>query len=110
PLAFSWTAAAREVISSGATHVTGNYWEVWPVVFRSRWLRYQQGSPHPVFGLAHRSVPTLGMARSVPLEQTRVAVLRARGGGLVSASVLLGDAFVELVERRSLISVWRRLR
>jgi hypothetical protein len=107
PSAVSWTAAAHEVISSDATHVTGNYWEVWPVVFRSRWLRYQHGSSDPVFGLAHRSEPTLGMARSVPLERTRVAVVRARGGGLGYASALLGYTRWELVERRSLIDVWR---
>src|SRR5215471_1355993 len=107
PSDVSWTTAAREVISSRATHVTGNYWEVWPVVFRSKWLRHQQGSPDQVFGLANRSEPTLDMARSVPMERTRVAVVRARGGGLGGARALLGYASWDLVERRSLIEVWR---
>ncbi len=72
-----WGQLAREVNEAHATHVVGGYWSTWPVVFRANWLRHEQGVPSVVYGLAHRCGPTLGLARQIPSQKWRVALIRS---------------------------------
>ena len=89
-----WGAAARDVAASGATHVTGDYWKVWPTVFTTDWLLGSSRRSRWPYGLTDRSIATLERARAV--ERPRVAVLDGNGAWLG----LLGPHRWAVVERR----------
>jgi hypothetical protein len=72
-----WGAAARDVISARATHVTGDYWKVWPTVFYADWLLGTARRQDWPYGISDRSLPTLFKARAVP--HPRVVALEGRG-------------------------------
>jgi len=89
-----WGNAARDVIAARATHVTGDYWKVWPIVFYADWLLGPAGRHDWPYGVTDRSVATLDKARAVP--RPRVAALDGRGYWLA----LLGPRSWVLVEQR----------
>jgi len=89
-----WGAAARDVIAARATHVTGDYWEVWPTVFYADWLLGTAGRRDWPYGITDRSIATLSESRAVP--HPRVAALDGRGMWLG----LLGPRRWSVVERR----------
>jgi hypothetical protein len=72
-----WGGAARDVIAARATHVTGDYWKVWPTVFYADWLLGPAGRHDWPYGITDRSIATLDRARAVP--HPRVAALDGRG-------------------------------
>jgi hypothetical protein len=71
-----WGTRAREVIAARATHVTGDYWKVWPTVFYATWLLGSPGRRDWPYGITDRSIATLKESRAVP--HPRVAVLDGR--------------------------------
>jgi hypothetical protein len=75
-----WGSRARDVIAARATHVTGDYWKVWPTVFYADWLLGPAGRHDWPYGITDRSIATLDKARSVP--HPRVATLDGRGNWL----------------------------
>lgn len=89
-----WGAMARDVVASHATHVTGDYWKVWPTVFTADWLLGDARRAEWPYGITDRSVATLERARAVP--QPRVAIL----GGNAAWIGLLGPHRWRVVERR----------
>jgi hypothetical protein len=64
---------APEVLSSGCTHVVGEYWHVWPTMFYANLLLADQGEPARVWGLAFRCQPTGEQWARVPAADTRIA-------------------------------------
>ncbi len=90
-----WGAAARDVIAARATHVTGDYWKVWPTVFYTTWLLGTPGRNQWPYGITDRSIATLERSRAVP--HPRVAALDGHGMWLY----LLGPRRWSVVERRS---------
>jgi hypothetical protein len=72
-----WGDAARNVIASRATHVTGDYWQVWPTVLYADMLLGTAGRHDWPYGITDRSIATLEKARAV--AQPRVVVLEGRG-------------------------------
>lgn len=90
-----WGAAARDVVASRATHVTGDYWKVWPTVFYATWLLGTPGRHDWPFGITDRSIATLTESRAVP--HPRVAALDGRAMWLG----LLGPHHWSVAERRS---------
>jgi hypothetical protein len=89
-----WGASARDVIAARATHVTGNYWNVWPTVFYADWLLGTQDRRHWPYGITDRSDATLERALAVP--RPRVAALEGSGRWI---GLLGPHAWLE-VERR----------
>jgi hypothetical protein len=75
-----WGASARDVINAGATHVTGDYWKVWPTVFYACWLLGDARRQEWPYGLTDRSIATLPKARLV--AHPRVAALDGQATGL----------------------------
>ncbi len=67
-----------EVLARGATHVAGDYTDVWTTVFHANMLLAQRGEDRVVWGIAARAAPTADRWRAVPADQTRVAVLRGQ--------------------------------
>ena len=70
--------ATRELLDSGATHVAGDYWKVWPAVFRANLALYERGERRTVWGIAQRSGPTHRYWSQTPRDRLRVAI--AAGG------------------------------
>ena len=70
--------STRELLDAGITHVAGDYWKVWPAVFRANLALYERGEQRVVWGIAQRSAPTHRYWGKVPRDQMRVAV--AAGG------------------------------
>lgn len=68
-----WGPKARDVIAARATHVTGDYWKVWPTVFYANWLLGTARRQDWPYGITDRSVATLTQSRTV--AQPRVAAL-----------------------------------
>jgi hypothetical protein len=89
-----WGASARDVLAGRATHVTGDYWKVWPTVFYASWLLGTPGRQAWPYGLTDRSLPTLAAARAVP--HPRVAALDGSGRWIG----LLGKHQWAVAERR----------
>jgi hypothetical protein len=89
-----WGASARDVIAGRATHVTGDYWKVWPTVFYANWLLGTPRQKQWPYGLTDRSIATLPASRAVP--HPRVAALDGRGVWLS----LLGPRQWAVAERR----------
>ncbi len=90
-----WGTPARDVIAARATHVTGDYWKVWPTVFYATWLLGTPGRNKWPYGITDRSIATLEEARAV--TNPRVAALDGRGMWLG----LLGPHHWMVAERRS---------
>jgi hypothetical protein len=64
----------NDVLTSGCTHICGDFWKVWPAVFHVNMVLYEQGSRRRVWGITNRSEPTQDKWRTIPMEQWRVAV------------------------------------
>jgi len=64
----------NDVLTSGCTHICGDFWKVWPAVFHVNMVLHEQGSRRRVWGITNRSEPTQDKWRTIPMEQWRVAV------------------------------------
>ena len=89
-----WGDAARDVIAGRATHVTGDYWKVWPTVFYATWLLGTARRNEWPYGVTDRSIATLSESRAI--AHPRVAALDGRGMWLG----LLGPHRWSVAERR----------
>jgi hypothetical protein len=69
-------ARTADILASGATHVLGDYWAVWPAVFHANLALYEQKSDRRLWGISHRSWATHEQWAAVPLHQMRIAVPR----------------------------------
>jgi hypothetical protein len=62
-----------EVLAARCTHVAGDYWKVWTVVFHANQIRHEHGEA-PLWGITARSTPTQQLWSKVPREEMLVAV------------------------------------
>jgi hypothetical protein len=70
-----WGDMAREVVQMKATHVIGNYWDVWPTVLYGNLLKRRAGDPTLIYGLTNRGLATEPYWReSIPPEKMRIAM------------------------------------
>lgn len=67
--------ATDEILASGATHLLGGYWRVWPAVFHANMVRWERGETTPVWGVTIRSVSTDRLWRPSDWNGARIAVL-----------------------------------
>lgn len=68
--------ATDEIAESGATHLLGGYWRVWPAVFHANMVRWERGEKTPIWGITVRSVPTDPLWRPKDWSGARIAVLK----------------------------------
>lgn len=71
-----WTA---DVLEMRCTHISGEYWDVWPAVFHANLARYERGDDGTVWGLAFRDAPTRTKWSAVPPADVRVGWLVREG-------------------------------
>lgn len=64
----------RELVELGATHLAGNYWEVWPSVFYVNLLHHERGDGKVIWGLTARGSATRAEALAVPRDRVRIGV------------------------------------
>jgi hypothetical protein len=67
-------AHTEAILAARCTAIAGDYWTVWPAVWHALLVRRERGDPLPVYGVSHRSGPTLPAFLAVPPEQRRVCV------------------------------------
>ncbi len=67
--------ATDEIVASGATHLLGGYWRVWPAVFHANMVRWERGEKKPIWGITVRSVSTDRLWRPRDWSEARIAVL-----------------------------------
>lgn len=67
---------SAELLANRCTHVTGNYYRVWPAVFHCNLLLADQGAPYTVWGIAQRAQETVDLWTRVPPAETRIGELR----------------------------------
>ena len=61
------------MLEQHCTHVTGDYYRVWPAVFHANLALVERGTEATVWGIAQRSLPTADRWTQVPLAETRIA-------------------------------------
>lgn len=96
-----------DLVASGCTHVAGNYWEVWPVVFSANLTLHERGEKRLLWGVTFRSRPTGRYWRQVPLDAMRVAVPPNEPGLAAHFLNLHGFPPLELAEKRSTFWILR---
>jgi hypothetical protein len=68
-----------DVMAHSCTHVSGDYWDVWPAVFRANLLLYERGEARVVWGLAERGEAAWPKWRAVPTGEVRMGWLVPAG-------------------------------
>lgn len=66
---------AARILELGCTHVAGDYWKVWPLVFHANVLRHGQGG-RPLWGVSYRSENTADIWAERVAGPWRVCTLR----------------------------------
>ena len=61
------------LVDSKATHITGDYWKVWPAVFCVNQAYAERGSEERLWGVTYRSFPTFDQWTAIPPPQRRIA-------------------------------------
>jgi hypothetical protein len=64
-----------EILQSGATHIVGDYWKVWPATFHANLALYESGSSRRVWGVTIRSTPTEKFWSQIPQKEMRLAAV-----------------------------------
>ncbi len=101
-----------EIIDSGATHVFGDFWDVWPAVYHANMTLRDQGSSRKVWGIAAKSWPTRKVWIRCPAEQMRIAqTLHPRRPDMTEYSFQIASRYLNSpnplveIERRSTIRI-----
>ncbi|HEY2737249.1 MAG TPA: hypothetical protein VGK45_02525, partial [Thermoanaerobaculia bacterium] len=63
------------ILASGATHVIGNFWRVWPAVFHANLLLDERGEKQKIWGITYRSAPTRSLWTPTDWTRARFAGL-----------------------------------
>jgi hypothetical protein len=83
----------EEILASRATHLAGNYGNVWVNAFHANLVLYERGEDRVVWGVSGRCLPTWDKWAKVPPEDMRVAAL-VRNGKLDPEAQFFFDAFL----------------
>jgi hypothetical protein len=66
-----------DVLASGCQLVAGDYWSVWPAVFHATLVARERGAAAEVWGISHRTNPTVPRWSALPRASLRIC--RPRG-------------------------------
>ena len=62
-----------DLLAAGCTHMTGDYWHVWPAMFHANLRLTDEHSPKRVWAIAQRCGPTEKFWRQIPWTEMRIA-------------------------------------
>ncbi len=65
-------ARTEDVLSAGCDLVAGDYWSVWPTVWHAALVARERGLARRVYGVTHRSNPTVPLWKGRPPESLRI--------------------------------------
>ena len=101
-----WTA---DVLAARCDLVAGDYWSVWPAVWHVALAQAERGEHRPVYGLAHRSNPTVPLWWDRPHGALRICRTHGEAAEREAARWLPSYGLwpVEVVERRETVDVLR---
>jgi hypothetical protein len=85
-----------DLLAGNCTHVTGDYWHVWPAMFHANLRLADANSPRVVWGIANRSRPTEAQWRNVSWTAVRVGEIA--GDEVQAAQFLTRYRFPPLTE------------
>lgn len=74
----------EDVLSAGCNLVAGDYWTVWPAVWHATLVARERGDGRRIWGISHRSSPTVPQWSALPREALRIC--RPRGEGEEAAA------------------------
>jgi hypothetical protein len=95
----------EDVLAAGCDLVAGDYWTVWPAVWHATLVARERGDGRRIWGISHRSNPTVAQWWSLPREALRIC--RPRGEEAVAERWLRAYHLwpVREVERRGRVDV-----
>jgi hypothetical protein len=99
-----------DIVATRATHLAGDYWQVWTSVFHANLVLRERHQDHLVWGLSHRSSPTWPSWGLVEPDALRLAILTPQGRPPQDIQPLVENYFgpLEVAERRP--TLWRMQR
>jgi hypothetical protein len=100
---------AEQVLLARCDLLTGDYWSVWPTLWRLEVLARERGHPQRVHGVCHRANPTVHRWRDRPIAELRLCRPRTEAAERESARWLPWYRLwpLELQERWPLLDVLR---
>lgn len=98
--------ATDELLASGATHLLGGYWRVWPAVFHGNMVRWERGERTPVWGITVRSAPTEPFWRPKDWSTARIAVLKGNERAAADIRRLASLPTLHLAEDRGDVRIY----
>jgi hypothetical protein len=63
-----------DVLAAGCRLVAGEYWTVWPAVWHANLVARERGNGGRIWGISHRSNPTLEQWKALPVEDLRICM------------------------------------
>ncbi len=97
----------EDVLAAGCQLVAGDYWSVWPAVWHAALVSRERGAPRAVWGISHRTNPTVPQWAALPRAELRIC----RPAGEEAQAEKWLRAFhlwpVHPVERRKTVDVLR---
>ena len=100
-------ARTADILDARCTHVSGDYWRVWPAVFHANLVLYERKAGHVIWGVTFRGSPAYSHWKTMPMESIRVAVPDGDGfaeGWIASYPLSFGKMVV--LERKGAVRVW----
>ncbi|HJT31283.1 MAG TPA: hypothetical protein VJ783_04485 [Pirellulales bacterium] len=96
-----------EVLASRSTHVAGGYWNVWPMVFRTKLALFERGEARRVWGISERSLPTMHQWKGIARSQMRLAVAAGDEDAAQAFFAHYGLLPLTITERYTSLSVYQ---
>jgi hypothetical protein len=100
-----------DVLAARATHIVGDYGQVWISVFHANLTLFERGDGRVVWGVTGRCYPTWDLWGRMPPEDLRLAGLTVKCDGALDRNVLGYDSVffppVEVVEELSTLWLLR---
>jgi hypothetical protein len=109
--AVSLRQRTADILGARATHVVGDYGEVWISVFHTNLTLFERGDGRVVWGVTGRCYPTWDQWGRMPPEDLRLAGLTVKADGALDSNVLGYDSVffppMEVVEKLSTLWLLR---
>jgi hypothetical protein len=97
----------EDVLASGCQVIAGDYWSVWPAVWRQALLAHEQRLAWRTWGLSYRGEETAPLWRASPEGSLRLCALHGERNEEELAKMLPEGRRLTLVERRRSLDVFR---
>ncbi|HSO35509.1 MAG TPA: hypothetical protein VLT33_23430 [Labilithrix sp.] len=91
--------------AAGCTHILGFYWQVWPSVLHAMIRFHGRGEDRILWGVGHRSIPTISLWKQVPPEKMTLCAGKDHVADAQAAARFFGLPPVSVASERATIVV-----